>query len=34
MKMYKMNDTTEFQFDESFVNEIWGAQKKDAPMIF
>ena len=34
MKMYKMNDMTEFQFDESFVNEIRGAQKKDAPMIF
>ena len=34
MKMYKMNDTTEFQFDENFVNEIRGAQKKDTPMIF
>ena len=34
MKMYKMNDTTEFQFDESFVNEIRGVQKKDTPMIF
>ena len=34
MKMYKMNDMTEFQFDESFVNEIRGAQKKDTPMIF
>lgn len=32
--MYKMNDTTEFQFDESFVNEIRGVQKKDTPMIF
>lgn len=34
MKMYKMNDTTEFQFDENFVNEIRGAQKKDTPMVF
>ena len=34
MKMYRMNDMTEFQFDESFVNEIRGAQKKDTPMIF
>lgn len=34
MKKYRMNDTTEFQFDESFVNEIRGVQKKDIPLIF
>lgn len=34
MKMYKMNDMTEFQFDENFVNEIMSVRKKDTPMIF
>ena len=34
MKMYKMNDMSEFQFDENFVNEIKSVQKKDTPMIF